>query len=160
VKQYVRDRIRELMKLDDPPHKLAFAFSLGIFIAFSPWLGLHILSCILFAWLFRVSKFVVLTASFVNNPWTIVPMYGFCLWFGVKITGNDAAVPVIAWKDIGIRELVQVLKPFLWPYIAGTLVVGVVAAILSYGGFYWAVRRYRRDLDRCRADAAQDRKAR
>jgi len=145
VKKYIRDRIRELMKLDDPPHKLAFAFSLGIFIAFSPWLGLHILSCILFAWLFRVSKFVVLTASFANNPWTIVPIYAFCLWFGIKITGSNASVPEIAWKEIGIRELFVVLQPFLWPFIAGTLVTGAIAALVSYFGFYWAVRRYRRE---------------
>jgi len=145
VTKYIRDRIRELMKLDDPPHKLAFAFSLGVFIAFSPWIGLHIMSAIFFAWMFRVSKFVVLTASFVNNPWTIVPMYGFCLWFGVKITGSELSVPRIAWKDMGIQDLFQVLQPFLWPFVAGTLVVGAVAAALSYAGFYWAVRRYHRE---------------
>lgn len=144
MKKYLRDRIRELMKLDDPPHRLAFAFGLGVFIAFSPWLGLHILSAIFFAWLFRVSKFVVLTASFVNNPWTIVPMYAFCLWFGVKLTGGTAAVPVIDWKELGFRDLFLVLKPFLWPFIAGTLVTGAIAALLAYAGFYWTVVRYRR----------------
>lgn len=133
------------MKLDDPPHKLALGFALGVFIAFSPWLGLHIISCILFAWMFRVSKFVVLTASFVNNPWTIVPMYGFCLWFGVKITRSDVSIPDIAWKDLGFQELFLVLRPFLWPYVVGTLVAGTIAAALSYIGFFWAVRRYRKE---------------
>jgi uncharacterized protein (DUF2062 family) len=133
------------MKLDDSPHKLAAAFALGVFIAFSPWLGLHIVSGIVLAWLFRLNKVVVLTASFINNPWTIVPMYAFCLWFGFKITGRDAAVPDIAWADIGFRDMITLLRPFIWPYIAGTLAVGAVAATIGYGTFFWGVRRYRRD---------------
>jgi hypothetical protein len=101
-------------------------------------------SCIFFAWLFRVSKLVVLTATFVNNPWTMVPMYAFSLWFGIKLTGSDAAVPDIAWSSLGFRDLFLVLKPFLWPFVAGSLVIGAAAAVLSYFLFYWAVRRYRR----------------
>ncbi len=132
------------MKLDDPPHKLALAFAVGIFIAFSPWLGLHIISCFFFAWLFRVSKFVVLTASFVNNPWTIVPMYAFCIWVGLKITGTHGAVPDIAWNDLTLTSAYAVLKPYLWSYLAGTLVVSAVAGILSYFVFYWIVLRYRK----------------
>jgi len=145
MNKYIRERIREIVKLDDPPHKLALAFALGIFIAFSPWLGLHIVSCLFFAWLFRVSKLVVLTATFVNNPWTMVPMYAFSLWFGIKITGSDAAVPVIEWSSLRFRDLFLVLKPFLWPFVAGTVVVGGVAAVLSYFGFLWALKRYRRE---------------
>ncbi len=143
--RYVRDRLRSVMKFNDSPHRLAAAFSLGIFISFSPWIGFHILSCIALAWLFRLNKVVVLTASFINNPWTVVPLYAFCLWFGFKITGRNAAVPDIAWAEIGFRDMLQILKPFLWPYVAGTLVVGSVAAIIGYGIFLWGVRRFRRN---------------
>ena len=97
---YIRDRIRSVFQLKDSPHKLASAFALGIFIAFTPTIGLHTVSCLFLAWLFRLSKLVVLTAAFVNNPWTIVPLYGFCLWFGIKITGTMAATPDIAWQAL------------------------------------------------------------
>jgi uncharacterized protein (DUF2062 family) len=142
---YIRERVREVLKLNEPPHRLALAFALGIFIAFSPWLGLHIVSAVFLAWLFRLNKVVVVTASFVNNPWTIVPMYAFCLWFGVKITGGGVRVPEIAWGSLGVRELYGLLRPFLWPYLAGTIIVGAAAAFLSYFGFLWALRRYRRE---------------
>ena len=145
MKRYFSERIRSLFKLDDPPHRLALAFAVGVFIAFSPWLGLHIISAFALAWIFRLNKVVVLTGSFVNNPWTIVPMYAFCLWFGVVITGSETAVPDISWRNMGFRDLITVLRPFLWPYIAGTVVVGAAAAVLSYGVFFWAVKRYRRD---------------
>ncbi len=143
MKKYLRDRVREIVKLNDPPHKLALAAALGVFIAFSPWFGLHIASCIALAWLLRLNKVVVLTATFVNNPWTVVPMYGFCLWAGFKLTGSDSALPEIDWSSLGFRDLFTVLKPFLWPFVAGTLAVGAVAAVFSYVLFFWLIRRYR-----------------
>lgn len=143
-KRYLRDRLRELMKFDDSPHKLALAFAVGVFIAFSPWLGLHIVSAVLLAWIFRLNKVVVLTASFLNNPWTIVPMYAFCLWLGMRITGSDAAVPVVAWADLGLVDLFRILLPFIWPFVVGTLLFGMGAAVLSYFVFLWAIQRYRK----------------
>lgn len=139
-----KDRIRALFKLNDPPHRLALAFAVGVFIAFSPTIGLHTGSVFLAAWLFRLNTLVVLTAALINNPWTIVPMYGFCLWFGIKITGADIPTPDIPWADAGIKELFLLLKPYLWPFVAGTVAIGSAAALLSYGFFYWAVLRYRK----------------
>ncbi|MHB8843572.1 MAG: DUF2062 domain-containing protein [Nitrospirota bacterium] len=144
MKKYLRERLHAIIKLDEPPHRLALAFSVGVFIAFSPWLGLHIVSALAIAWVFRLNKVVVLTASFINNPWTIVPMYAFCLWFGVRITGGAAAVPDIAWSTLGFRDLFSVLLPFLWPFAAGTVVIGAAASVLSYGIILWLVKRYRR----------------
>jgi uncharacterized protein len=144
MKKYIKDRIRDLMRLDDPPHKLALAFALGVFIAFSPTIGLHTLSCLLVGWVFRLNKLVIFTAAFINNPWTMVPLYGFCIWFGVRITGGNAAVPHIAWKELTFSNSYFVLKPYLWAYVAGTLIVGAVAAVISYFLFYWLVVRYRK----------------
>lgn len=142
--KYVRDRIRIIFKLNDSPNQIAAAFALGIFIAFSPTIGLHTLTCFLFAWMFRLSKLVVLTAAFINNPWTIVPMYGFCLWLGVRITGGDLTSPSIAWNELTLKNAYGILEPYLWPFVAGTLVVGLAAAIAAYFGIYWAVTRYRK----------------
>ncbi len=142
--KYIKDRIRALFQLNDTPHRLAAAFALGVFIAFSPTIGLHTISCILFAWVFRLSKLVVFTAAFINNPWTIVPMYGFCLWLGTKIIGSSARAPQIAWNELSLRNAYLIVKPYLLPFVAGTLVAGIVAAVISYGVVYYAVVRYRK----------------
>jgi uncharacterized protein (DUF2062 family) len=36
-----RAAFRRLLAIDDPPERTALAFSIGVFIAFSPFLGLH-----------------------------------------------------------------------------------------------------------------------
>jgi len=142
--KYIRDRIRSIFQLKDSAHKLAASFALGVFIAFSPTVGLHMISCILLAWVFRLNKLVVFSAAFINNPWTMVPMYGFSLWFGMKITGSHFALPAIAWKEIGLADLFRILKPYLLPFVAGTVVLGVISAIISYFIIYWAISQYRR----------------
>jgi uncharacterized protein (DUF2062 family) len=145
--RYIRDRIRSLFQLNDSPNRLALAFAVGVFIAFSPTIGLHTLSCLVFAWMFRLNKLVVFTAAFLNNPWSMVPLYGFCLWFGIKITGSMIETPDIAWQSLTFSSAYHILRPYLWPFVAGTVVAGTIAAILSYFFIYWAVVRYRRERD-------------
>ncbi len=142
--KYVRERIRGIFKLNDSPNQLAAAFAVGIFIAFSPTIGLHTVSCLLFAWMFRLNKLVVFTAAFINNPWTIMPLYGFCLWLGMKITAAGSTMPSIAWNELTFRNAYAVLAPYLWPFVVGTLVAGTVAALVSYVLMYRAVVRYRK----------------
>jgi uncharacterized protein (TIGR03546 family) len=142
--KYIRDRIRGIFKLDDSPRQLATAFAVGVFIAFTPTIGLHTISVLLLVWLFRLNKLAVFSGAFISNPWTMVPMYGFCLWFGLWITGAESSMPAIAWKELTFRNAFSVLEPYLWPFVAGTLLVGAVAAVLSYCVMYRAVIRYRK----------------
>ena len=142
--KFLRDRIRSILQIDEPPKRLASAFALGVFIAFTPTIGLHTISCLLLAWMFRLSKLVVLTAAFLNNPWTIVPLYGFCLWFGIKITGSAIEVPRIEWSSLTFTTAYELLKPYAWSFVAGTVILGTIAALLSYVIIYWALMKYRR----------------
>jgi len=144
MKKYIRERLKFIMKLQDSPHKLALAFALGIFVAFTPTIGFHMITCLALAWVFRLSKLVIITASFVNNPWTIVPLYGFCTWLGIKITGSHSIAPDIAWNDLNISNAIHILEPYLWSYVVGTLFVGAIAGVVSYFVFHWAVVHYRK----------------
>lgn len=141
---WLKDRIRALFTLKDPPHRLALAFAAGVFIAFNPLIGLHTLMAVAIIGAFRLNTVVLFTGAFINNPWTMVPLYAFCLWFGIHITGSDIATPDIPWSEIGMAELFTLLKPYLWPFVAGTLAVGTAAAVVSYFLFSWTVKRYRR----------------
>ena len=46
-----RAAFRRLLAIDDPPERTALAFSIGVFIAFSPFLGLHTLMATALAFL-------------------------------------------------------------------------------------------------------------
>ena len=71
----LRQMIRFLLQLEDTPNRVAIAFGIGLFIAFFPFLGIHTGLALAIALIFRLSRVALLAGAWVNNPWTLAPMY-------------------------------------------------------------------------------------
>jgi len=136
-----RDRLREVIKLRESPHKVALAFATGVFIGMSPLLGLHTLIGFAVVWIFRLNPFATLAGVYITNPWTTVPIYTFSTWLGAQFLGIEQIIPEIAWSDITFSYLLNSLKPLVWPFILGTLLMGFFTAIIGYIIIYWAVKK-------------------
>jgi uncharacterized protein (DUF2062 family) len=54
-----RKAFRRLLAIDDPPERTALAFAIGVFIAFSPPLGLHTIIATLVAFIFKFNKIAI-----------------------------------------------------------------------------------------------------
>ncbi len=90
----LRSSLRRLLALDDPPERTALAFSVGVFIAFSPLLGLHTILATLCALLFRFNKVAIYAGTFVNNPFlTLVPIILASYALGALVTGRPLSLP-------------------------------------------------------------------
>ncbi len=138
-----RDRLRDILSLKDSPHRLALAFAVGVFIGMSPLLGLHTVLGIAIAWSFRLNRLVTVTGVYITNPWTIVPIYTFSTWVGAKCLGMKHIIPEIDWSHITFTYFFYELKPLLMPFIFGTLLVGLISAVISYFLIYHAVKKAR-----------------
>ena len=79
-------RLQSLLHLQDPPERTARAFGLGVFIAFSPFLGLHTLMAIAVAFAFRLNRIAVLAGAWINAL-ALVPCYLFGTLLGAQILG-------------------------------------------------------------------------
>src|SRR5919205_1896761 len=89
-----RAAFRRLLAIDDPPERTALAFSIGVFIAFSPFLGLHTIMATAIAFLFRFNKIAIYTGTFVNNPFfTLVPIIIASYAVGALVLGKPLALP-------------------------------------------------------------------
>src|SRR5512133_92639 len=89
-----RAAFRRLLAIDDPPERTALAFSLGVFIAFSPFLGLHTILATLIAFLFRFNKIAIYTGTFINNPvFTLVPIIVASYAIGAFVLGRPLKIP-------------------------------------------------------------------
>ncbi|MFQ6671959.1 MAG: DUF2062 domain-containing protein [Candidatus Tectimicrobiota bacterium] len=95
--------------------------------------GTHTLLALTAAWVGRLSVPVILAGTFVNNPWTIVPIYGGSFWFGLVLTRTSLPSFQINWSEITLAALWGVLKPVLWPFFVGTIVAGTLAGLIAYG---------------------------
>ena len=148
-----RAAFRRLLAIDDPPERTALAFSIGVFIAFSPFLGLHTILATLIAFLFRLNKIAIYTGTFVNNPlFTLVPIIIASYAVGAFLLGRPVRIP-----DEGLELLrnphlfsgAYYRRIFLeswnvvWPFSIGGLVLSVVCSLIAYPLTLRALRAYR-----------------
>ena len=145
---YLRKAIASLLKVPDTPERTAFAFALGIFIGFSPFLGLHTVIGVVLSFLCRLNKVAVMLGVWANVPWLLVPFYGFATWVGVKLMGlPDGIVP----PQIGFSDLLRI-EFWVWlgsqwklliPMFYGSMLITTVMACVAYPAALWVIRRYR-----------------
>jgi uncharacterized protein (DUF2062 family) len=145
----VKDLFRRVLHLGESPERTALAFALGVFIAFTPTYGLHGVSALLFAWLFRLNFLALMAGNLLNNPWTFLPIIAGSMWLGLLLdpVGPPPDVDWIAFKSLmwvdKLRMLWTEFRPYLVPFIVGHILLGVVATALAYVLAYFGIRRYR-----------------
>lgn len=139
----LREKFRQILVIKDSPGLLALSFSTGIFIGMSPLLGIHTLLGVIVAWRFRLNKLVTLLGVYITNPWTIIPIYSFGTWFGVKLLGIHKVLPEVDWTSVTFLDLIGKCRKLVLPFIVGNTVMGAIAAFIGYWVIYHAVKKSR-----------------
>jgi uncharacterized protein len=143
-----------LLHIDDTPERTAAAFALGVFLGFSPFLGLHTALGVGLAFLFDLNRVAVLIGVYTNVPWIIGAYYTITTGLGSVITRTKLPPNLRArlvelfdksllhaefWHDLG-----TIMRPLLWPYVVGSLLGAAVMAAIAYAvalGFVTSRRR-------------------
>ncbi len=137
-----RALLRHVLHLQESPQRTALAFALGVFIAFSPLYGLHTAMVVLCTWLFGLNFIALLAGAFINNPWTIIPIFGATYWTGAVLLGRTD-VPNFDWHDLSFSGIYQQVLPYAAPFAVGGLILSVIGAVLSYPVAYLLLTKYR-----------------
>ncbi len=138
---------RLLLQVEGSPPRVAFAFALGVFIAFFPLLGIHTLMAIGLALAFRLNRVAILAGAWTNNPWTIAPMYTAGTLLGCSLLRvSPASLGEVNWSLHGrafYDSLIAGFSPLLLPFVIGNLVLGAAAAVASFLVLRSTLRRRR-----------------
>ncbi len=155
--------LHNVLHADDTPHRIALGLGLGIFVAFTPTVGVQMIIALALAALFRANKAVCVPMVWITNPVTIIPVYAMCYRLGALLLGrvtpdanNEVQTmvgPVVEavktggfaaflewsfWSSLG--SAFMKFGSELW---VGCLLVAVVAGLLGYVASYWTVSSYR-----------------
>src|SRR5260221_202113 len=130
---------KKIILSERTPTKLAFASSIGVFIAFSPFLGVHWLMTIILSWMFSLNIAVVYAvAHVVNNPFTMIPLYIADYELGKLIVERLLGLNLIAynpswmdWLNVKISCL-GISNLSLWTFIIGGNILGLGLALIMY----------------------------
>jgi len=138
----LRTLLRQLLQLDEPPHRTALAFATGVFLTFSPAYGLHMILGLLCVWAFRMNLAAIIAGLCVNSPWTIVPALGLTLWLGCVTVGMPFPT-TLDWTDTSASGIFQQVAPYAIPFIVGGTLLSLIGALAAYPLAYWFLSRVR-----------------
>jgi len=134
----LKQKFKTLLSLDSHPGHISAGFAVGVFISFTPFLGLHTPMAIAIAFIFRLNKLTCLTGAWINTPLTIVPSLAASYKLGRFLRGkpiNELTLKGLEWQH---------LKPYAKSLLLGSSVIGFVAAVAAYFICYWLVTAFRR----------------
>ena len=160
-----RAAFRRLLAVDDPPERTALAFSIGVFIAFSPFLGIHTIMATMIAFAFRFNKIAIYTGTFINNPFlTLVPIIVVSYAVGALVLGRPLRIPpdgVELLRNPQLLTLEYYRRLFVqsWhvvlPFTVGGMILSVVCSALAYPLTLQALRARQRGKE-LRASSHRD----
>jgi uncharacterized protein (DUF2062 family) len=126
------------------PTTITRSCAVGLYIAFSPFPGLHSMMILAARFLFGMHLPTVFIIASLNNPWTMVPMYSFDYVFGYWLIHSFFGLnPDLALSAETLRHhlpsLADTLAKYLgsgklcvWSFLVGGNIVGIVAALCCY----------------------------
>lgn len=144
MKSAIKKFFSHILAAGVTPGQRAAAISLGVFIAFSPFLGIQTLLIFALSWLLGLNPAITFaTVYLVNNPWTMIPIaaadYIVGLWL-IEIKLGYNLVPYnpffMDWinRKIGyyIMKYLGIKQLCFWYYILGGLILAFILSVLLY----------------------------
>ncbi len=135
----------EVLKSEGSPRTTSVSLSLGVFLAFSPFPGLHLVIAFISCRVFRLKPVVMLAGVLVHNPWTMIGIHmaglilGDFILFG-KLTSLDT-FRLFPWKEFGLRQVFSgdfwslnghYLADIYWPFFLGSITLSFLFGFLSF----------------------------
>lgn len=135
----LRRRLYEVLRLDDPPWRIALALAVGVFISCTPFYFLQTVLAILVATVFRLNKAATVAGTWLNLPWFQPLVYAASFKVGALVvsdpSGASAEALHVLLEQPGAfswDEILDVLGSLSVTLLVGTTIVGVVAAAVTY----------------------------
>ena len=144
-------RLGAVLRLDDPPWRVALALAIGVFISCTPFYGLQTVLSLAVATIFRLNRAVTVTGTWLNLPWFAPILYGFALRIGAFV------LPDLHGADLGemtellqmastlsVSDMLDLLGSLSLALLIGTAAVGTVAGAVTYVAAILLLRRRQR----------------
>lgn len=135
-----------LIRLKASPHRIALGGAAGVFVAFTPFLGLQLVFACLLALLLRGSVRAAVLGTFIGNPLSWPLMWTGAYAAGSVMLGNKHSLePQMIEQHIdalgravrtgspqNIDAAASLLQPVFMPLMAGGAALGLFMGVIFY----------------------------
>ena len=160
--------VEKLAGGSDSTRRTAAAFALGVFLSFSPFMGLQIAVGMTTAFLLKLNRAVVFIGLCANLPWIFVPWYTLTTIAGGMILDRPV-VPDFGRRFDALMELsfytaefrsqaFDLVAPFFWSFVIGSTAGAALVGVAAYFVTVPLLARWRaaRDAQQRAADGHVD----
>ena len=144
-------RLAAVLRLDDPPWRVALALAIGVFISCTPFYGLQTVLSLAVATIFRLNRAVTVTGTWLNLPWFAPILYGFALRIGAFVLPDlhgadlgDMTELLQLASTLSVSDMLDLLGSLSLALLIGTAAVGTVAGAVTYVAAILLLRRRQR----------------
>jgi len=131
--------LHRLLRQPLAAHAIALGAAAGVFIAFTPTMGIQLVLAALMATWLRASRLSAMLTVYITNPLSMGPIYSFTYWVGTHILGGPArgaqelerTLGAEEWVD-GVVRLFKAGADLALPLWVGGIAVGLVLALPTY----------------------------
>ena len=134
--------LTRLAESDDTPRRTAAAFAVGVFLSFSPFLGLQILIGVAIAFAMRLSRAAMLIGLCVNLPWIMVPWYALTTAAGAFLLRTPVSadltqrltrlVDLPFYRAVFWQTALEIAWPFFWAFVVGSILGAALVGGITY----------------------------
>ncbi len=129
IKRWLKLHYYKVMRIDDPPEKIARGVAIGVFMGIFPTFGLGIILSIISAYILKANRAAAVLGSFIMNPLTTPFFWAISSAVGAVILWEDKEVVMASVKN---HHLLNGMGWAFLVYLVGALVVSTLFAALSY----------------------------
>jgi hypothetical protein len=126
----LKQRILLIIFSHHSPREIAFGAAIGVFLACSPFLGIHTVAALALALLLGASRPAAFLGTLVNNPPTMAFIYLLEIKIGSYVLGYSLSLPGGIWKDI--VDLFSLGRKAVLSVMTGFVILGLVSSITVY----------------------------
>ncbi len=136
-----------MTRLSGSPHGIAIGAAAGAFTSCTPFLGLHVVSAVVIAWVLRGNFFAAAFGTFIGNPLTYPFVWLATYDVGAFVLGHHGQGPVVPSFSGGLFSMSASAWHQVWPLfepmVIGMVPVGLAAALITYVLVNWGVQVFR-----------------
>ncbi len=145
------------VKIRGHPREVALGLALGLFIAMSPFMGLHTAIALCLAALFKWNKISAAVGVWLSNPLTAPVIYSATWFVGTKITGTTLAENLPHTFSFKTSSQLLLKTPAILETLTiGGIIVGIPLAIVAYYIAFGVIKKYQEGV----REKLKERKAR
>ncbi len=139
IKEKILNYIRCAVDQEQSSYRMALSVSVGIFIAFSPYLFFHTIMIFLLSWLLGLNFMITFTVTYaLNNPWTMIFVYAADYVVGDFLLNLAGFCPMMLnphWIEcinVPLRHHTGLDGIAFWSFMIGGNLLGLLLGVMLY----------------------------